>query len=288
MSLDIDFATTFVHNFFDGLDCFLELRIIKGETAKSEFYRLDKEEPNWNSIRDMNTDKHNIYFGVCGRKSKSGKAEAVNLVPALWVDIDNVSDSQYRDLISRIYDKDEMPIPSYIIWSGHGVHIYWLLKKPFKIDSSEDAKHIRGYLYGLTDLLHADHCHDLSRVMRLPETINWKHINAPVACYIDLDHWENYDIVRYPLSLFDKYWVEARQDKMESIPFAKEPLSPLDVSTLRVSDKIKKLITGPPSKGSRSEAVFAVVKSMQKAGYTPDEVLSVLMNNPIGDRYDER
>lgn len=284
-SVDIYKAVTFVYNLFEGLDAYFELRFLRNKEVQQEFYRGVKE-IDWEEVANKNRDCYNVFFSVCGRSSKSGKAEAVSVVPALWLDIDNLTKERENEILDLWYVKEVLPIPSYFIRSGHGVHIYWLLAKPVKINRPEDTKSIRGYLYGLANFLHADHCYDLSRVMRLPETINWKYPDAPATCNIWYDHWEDYGIARYPLSVFDEFWLETRLNRTGNIAFTKEPLPTLDVTTLRVSERIKKLIINPPAEGERSEAVFAVVKSMQKAGYTPDEVLSILMNNPIGDRYE--
>lgn len=283
MNVHFDHAMLFLKHVFDDFDCFVEFRFIRDKKVIQRFYRSFAG-IDWDDIIKKNKSGFNVYFGVGGRKSESGKADAVSLVPALWLDIDYIDENE---MWKRTYQDDELPIPSYAINSGHGYHVYWILRKPFKIDNLTDAARIRGYLHGLADRLHADRCYDLARVMRLPETVNWKNPDAPMQSFIDLDHWEDGDIVRYPLSDFDKFYIESRSDKPEPVSFSGKLLPPLDVNTLRVSDKIKALIRESTTEGGRSEAVYAVVKSLQRADYSPDEILTVIVNNPIGDRYND-
>jgi len=59
----------------------------------------------------------------------------------------------------------------------------------------------------------------------------------------------------------------------------------LDLATLRVSERIKALIvTGEPAGfPTRSEAAFAVIMAMLRAGYSDQEIAGVVLSNPIGD-----
>jgi len=281
-----DKSSVFLENIFGKVhNTYVELRLIRDNEIQTIFmHSIRKGFDFWFDIGSMNTDGYNIYFGVSGRKEKRGTGEAVSVVPCLWLDIDNVDERRTDELCSLWYDKNELPIPSYVIKSGHGLHIYWILEKPFRIKSDDDRHRISGYLQGLADFLHADRCYDLARVMRLPETINWKYPDAPVNSEIYLDHWENCDIVRYPLSLFAKFWAEPAIGRSDEKLTFKNTLVP-DLS--RLSQRVRNLITNPPPRGQRSEAAYIVIKAMQSAGYSPDEIKAVFMNNPIGGRYEQ-
>ncbi len=59
----------------------------------------------------------------------------------------------------------------------------------------------------------------------------------------------------------------------------KRPLAPIDVATLPVSERIKSLITtGQGHYPSRSEAVFAVVQALIRAGLDDERIAAVLLN----------
>jgi len=283
---ELDKSSVFLQNIFGKMrNAYVELRLIRDNEVQTVFTRSFKKGLNWIAIEDMNVNGYNVFFSVCGRKEKKGTSEAVSVVPCLWLDIDNVDDKRTDELCSLWYTKDDLPIPSYVIKSGHGLHIYWILERPFRIKNDSDIRKISGYLHGLANYLHADRCYDLARVMRVPETLNWKYPDYPVESEIYLDHWENCDIVRYSLSLFDKYWSEpaiARSTK--KLTFDKNTPMP-DLS--RLSQGIRNLITNPPPKGERSNACFIVMKAMQNASYNHNEIKAVFMNNPIGDRYAE-
>jgi len=74
-------------------DLYLELRCIHPSTGevrslwgqmgnKSELAAIFKQ------AEQLNHEGYGLYFAPCLRRSKQGKAEAVALVPALWIDID--------------------------------------------------------------------------------------------------------------------------------------------------------------------------------------------------------
>jgi len=92
---------------------------------------------------------------------------------------------------------DEQPIvaPSVLIDSGGGLHAYWLLREPFVLDSDDrrEAGRIIQQLWVLT--VGGDPAvHDLTRVLRVPGTLNHKYDPPRQVEYLE------YDLTRrYPL-----------------------------------------------------------------------------------------
>src|ERR1019366_1543989 len=123
--------------------------------------------------------------------------------------------------------------------SGHGVHLYWKLNEPYLIDDvgaphpvrwekpvdegakghyyyvdsegatvyspfklSGKAKYIRKVLAGIAEKIRGDKTIDLSRLLRLPETLNRKNQRngtQPVACFLaDCDPTRRYSIEQFP------------------------------------------------------------------------------------------
>jgi hypothetical protein len=290
LKCNLNDAKEFIALLFEGIDCYIEFRFIKDKEITQRFHR-GTQNIDWNEIQDKNANGFNVFFGVCGRMRESGKKQDVSIVPAFWVDLDSKSPCNV-DIVHRYFDEYAFEFfPSYTIASGHGAHAYWFLEQPIAITSDQARAKAEGYLLGLAQLFHGDHVHDLSRMMRLPETINWKNIDKPVSCEIatcdNCYYDEDIEARRFKLEDFESFYIESSSSKGENIIFSKELSPPLDVAVLRVSDHVKKLITNPPLKGERSSAVFVVVSAMKEAGYSPDEVKSVLMNYPIGDRYGE-
>jgi hypothetical protein len=279
--LNLGLAQAMLEHLFFGADCFIRFLYLKERNAVERYFRpveIDSQAFR-DEIEARIVDGWNIFYSICGRRDKSGKLEDVSVIPALWVDLDAKDFEDGMEEASKQFYK--LPASTYIVNSGHGYHGVWALKQRVEANDENNQK-VASILRGLAKATNGDAVYDLSRMLRLPETINFKDSDKPVACHIVF-----MSSVEYVLDDFSQYAVETRQDKVEDITFANELLPPLDVSTLRVSDKIKELIKSPPKEGERSEAVYAVVKSLQKAGYTPDEVLAVIVNNPLGNRYDE-
>jgi hypothetical protein len=60
----------------------------------------------------------------------------------------------------------------------------------------------------------------------------------------------------------------------------------VEVGTLRCSDPIKFLLRNGKPKGERSQAIFAVMRALTKAGHNDDEIIAVLMDpaNKLSDK----
>lgn len=75
----------------------------------------------------------NLFFGVCprfGAGQRFERAFQIRTVRCLWADIDNCS---VDEAVARC-ETVQLPRPSIIVRSGHGVHLYWLLVSPYEID----------------------------------------------------------------------------------------------------------------------------------------------------------
>lgn len=138
--------------------------------------------------------EHDVYFGVGLRKEQQGTTqrgskEDVAILPGVWMDIDIRSDAHKEkrlppDLEAALQIIDEFPFePSILVSSGHGLHSYWLFKEPWIIRTEEERKEAIHYLqefqgtflqYALNFGWKLDNTSDLSRVLRVPGTINYK------------------------------------------------------------------------------------------------------------------
>lgn len=87
------------------------------------------------------------------------------------------------------------PMPSVVIDSGGGIHCYWLLKTPFLLENEDrrEAARIIQRLWVYT--IGADHTvHDLTRVLRVPGTRNYKYDPAPMVEYKTYDLTRQYEL----------------------------------------------------------------------------------------------
>ena len=124
--------------------------------------------------------KLNLYFSVnqpAGPVQKKLTKQEIVVVEYLHVDIDPEKGKEFEAQQKRIFDKltvrrpEGIPRPTAIVFSGGGYQAFWKLETPIAI-TPENIEAIEMYNIGLADALGGDHCHDISRVMRLPWTMN--------------------------------------------------------------------------------------------------------------------
>ncbi|MCF7889864.1 hypothetical protein K9M78_01445 [Candidatus Bipolaricaulota bacterium] len=122
---------------------------------------------------------YNVYFGTCTRKKKGkGTTQYLKELPALWADLDGKDyDGGISEARQRIEDF-QFP-PSYVNFSGHGLHCWWLLNKPYNLDQGHSRP--TGLLKALQVYeLESDPAYDLPRLLRPPNTVNLKDPSKPL------------------------------------------------------------------------------------------------------------
>jgi hypothetical protein len=154
---------------------------------------------------DTSKFKNDTYFGVGTRApgltaGQRGGSNQVTGIGALWLDIDVKGPAHQKGNIPETGEKalellgnafgsgEEKLTPSIIINSGHGFQVYYLLRE-WAIVTDDNRDLITSICLGLSEKWRA-HCkahgydadsvHDLSRVMRLPGTMNRKEKDKPV------------------------------------------------------------------------------------------------------------
>jgi hypothetical protein len=114
------------------------------------------------------------YFAVATRENKEGTKQGITQIPALWVDLDweVASNAKGGEDLYRIFF--DFPLePTLINLSGGGIHAYWRLKEP---DKKEDSPKVEELLKRLASFIGADTgATDVSRILRIPGTFNYKY-----------------------------------------------------------------------------------------------------------------
>ena len=144
-----------------------------------------------------------IYFGLgaTGRQLtdyERPKNEEIAAIPGLWVDIDirHPQAHKSQDLPQSV--AEAMAIlpdglqPSLVVWSGYGIHVYYLFREPWELESPEERNQATELLRGLQAVVKhnaalknwkVDTTADLARVLRLPGTMNHK-LQTPVQATV--------------------------------------------------------------------------------------------------------
>jgi hypothetical protein len=131
-------------------------------------------------VNDMIKDEERLqecdcYFGVNPRSEKNGTKKAIKQVNALYCDVD-FKTTPAKDFNSLMLSFE--PKPSITIFSGGGLHLYWLIE-PIKIESEQDINRVEGINKGIAKALCGDPAGaDLARILRIPYTGNQKYGNT--------------------------------------------------------------------------------------------------------------
>lgn len=85
--------------------------------------------------------------------------------------------------------------PSVIIDSGGGYHCYWILDEPTVLDTPESTEHARSLQKRWVEFVGGDKgAADLTRVLRLPGTYNWKYTPEPEVVFVRYDIGLEFDL----------------------------------------------------------------------------------------------
>ena len=211
--------------------------------------------------------QYDVYFEVCIQKepplpAKRGNVEGVIAVPGLWLDIDikssnHAQDNLFPDLeTAQLFVKESVSMPpTLIVFTGGGIHIYWLFHKPFIIKTEEE----REFISRLSDTFqtniinkakqngcHIDKTADLARLLRIPGTFNRKGDPVPVTI---------------PAQGGDRYAIE-------DFNFTPPPSPP--------TAALQNIPHGIIPEGSRNTALTAIAGKLVQLGKPKDQIANLL------------
>lgn len=127
--------------------------------------------------------KRNIYFTVNPvLAATSNHPEKEHIAELAWLHVDVDPRARVRDmakeqerLLGLLTNNlpETLPKPTLIIFSGGGYQGFWKLKIPMDVDGDEELiVQAERYNRQIEQLLDADNCHNINRIMRLPGTVN--------------------------------------------------------------------------------------------------------------------
>ncbi|UCE74984.1 MAG: hypothetical protein JSV56_04570 [Methanomassiliicoccales archaeon] len=157
---------------------FIEIRAIGEEGIKRGWYKsvddlVSDLQSKWGPLNGEK-QKFNLYFGICPRIRKRGKQEDIQEVRVLWCDVDTKNylvdgKPNFYKMSNTVLNYS--PAPDIVVNTGGGYHCYWRLKEPAR----DNFSMVRNTMRSLAKELRGDHTQDLSRVFRVPMTLNWKY-----------------------------------------------------------------------------------------------------------------
>lgn len=139
---------------------------------------------HWPEIRKLSRRGWDVHFTVVARRRKfQGKKEhplpGKPVWTCFWADLDVGEDKPYRTLNAAYRAVRKIKLqPNIIVESGSGLHAYYLLRKPRPI-AKERAEAL---LIAMKDKLKGDKgAARATRLMRVPNTYNWKTVPKKLA-----------------------------------------------------------------------------------------------------------
>lgn len=126
-----------------------------------------------------------VFYGVLPRRAR-GAGKTTDALPGdvVWADLD-FKDYAGGEAEARSRLEAFPTPPSIVVRSGHGLHVFWMLRdisEPSELSTA--SKWVAGVLGG-------DHTFDAARLLRLPGSFNLKDPENPIPVTIeklDLDH----------------------------------------------------------------------------------------------------
>lgn len=244
----------------------------------------------------------NLYFSVgepMSAATKKMERTDIRAVHYLHVDIDPRAGEDHAAERERILallrnPPGGLPAPTLIVFSGGGYQAYWQLAEPLPVDGSlEVAEDLKRYNLQLERILGGDNCHDISRIMRIPGTVNVpdakKTKKGRTEALAALVEWHADRV--YPIAQFVKAPLVQSSPNGDDgpAPTIKAPgnvrqFGHVDELGAGVSDQVKVCIvngcdpSSPDHFPSRSEALFWVCCELVRAGVDDETIYAVLMN----------
>ncbi|WP_417033860.1 DNA-binding response regulator [Clostridium botulinum] len=189
----IDAAVTQIDLIHRKDDGFVTIAVKKNKSFIQYHYNVDVLKSNISKVLAIKDS--NIYISPNSFYKPFRRIENIRKLNALYVDIDYYSLKEYKNFsfemvkynLEKDYFKREVPEPSFIINTGRGMAIYWLIEPvPYKALPLWNSIE-KNFLGKLKEIGGDSKCVDSTRVMRLCGTVNSKS-NSIAEMYIYNDY----------------------------------------------------------------------------------------------------
>ncbi|MGE3752798.1 MAG: hypothetical protein AB7I45_01435 [Planctomycetota bacterium] len=158
--------------------------LLGGQTVKrkaAKRFIIGKLKRNPDLLRKYVDEKialgYHVYWRrVSTAKTGSGHSRLQNMLdcPAFALDIDGLTYDGIQDALDGL---SSLPQPTMAVWTGHGLHVYWSLREP--LTAKVAAPLIKRFVEAHQQ---ADDAKDVSRLLRVPGSINYKDHSPLATC----------------------------------------------------------------------------------------------------------
>jgi hypothetical protein len=249
-------------------------------------------------------NKNDWYFGLAMscfpvKMHERLKSNNVDAISALWLDIDFASPYRGKQNLPPDYESirpaiESMPLPTWEINSGYGLHLYWVLDTPFKCKSKSDSDTLvltvkrwnAAFKQKIKALGYELDSTSAAQVLRVPGSVNTKNPNdhklVEVESY-EPDNTHDFD------DLFDLASVVAgnvdldTQEDLSVKNFVLNHNAGLSADELEVlfdsEKKLKNIWTGKTKYPSQSERDMAIAAYMRSLNYSDQKIVDALVHN---------
>jgi putative DNA primase/helicase len=273
----------------------IEIRTFK--PATQNFFNSEQEAAN--HAYQLLQQGIDVYFGISPRIGGGGKKENVHYLSSFHAEIDYGEVGHKKSPTYKTYEEalntiqSFQPEPTIVVHSGGGFHCYWVLSNPVKV-SDVGINVLENINRTLSEKLGGDPgTQDISRVLRIPGTFNFKVPDNPRPVSLIANNHRKYgfkdfeQFISAETSVDKPKLVNNITDKQSQtiVP----SISALNIDALPISEKIKNLIRrgNDGSYISRSEADMAVILSLVNKGLSENEIRNIFQAYPIGTKYRE-
>lgn len=269
-------------------------RTFWADLSLSDYHPIEKAEQY---AAQRSAEGADVYFGIGLRRqmlpttateSPRGSATDVSVLTTLFVDIDVRDPAAHKKTtLPESFEAaylflDELPLrPSAVVRSGHGLHVYWVLREPILIADAAGMRDAAALLAGWEDFVYAQAARygwkfdegicELARVLRVPGTLNHKG-GAAVPVTLEPQNGNSYDISEF------QEWISTVQaaggrcagtvSSAAALPTVNHgPLSP-DEELVQGYMKPKVDIPTVLPEGERNIMLFKLAASLRAKGLT--------------------
>lgn len=282
----------FFVNFLTNTEGMIELRAIQADGPIQDrlFSRSIAEIQTWIEANKA----YNLYYGINTRHpdTQTGSKRDIFEICAFQADLDFKDyGGGEEEAKSRL---EAFPLkPTMLLNSGGGYQALWVLTNPLKC-MHDISIIVEGINLNLAKILGADHCHDVARVFRIPDTTNYPNQKKRDAGRVPVQARIVYDNgPQYTIEDFEDYRMPQNQQVntiQSDQPHTALPNNQV-LESIELIDRLpsikglwegKGLAHTSEGKVDRSKADYQLVRELLKHEVAYQDIVNLFTNFPYG------